>query len=68
MGEAPDTAARNNNIRLRRSRSRLPGWMYWQVIPNAGPHYVDPSWDTLKEGSEQALLAPAAFDYSDFLL
>ncbi|KAL5534218.1 hypothetical protein ACEPAG_680 [Sanghuangporus baumii] len=78
--DALDTAARNNNIKTWASQIMAAGmpWMYWQVIPNVEPpctyHHeigvnVDSSsWDTLKEASEQAVAAAAAFDYSGFLL
>ncbi|EJD03939.1 beta-1,3-mannanase [Fomitiporia mediterranea MF3/22] len=78
QGDVLDTATRNNNIKTWASQITAAGmpWMYWQVIPNADPHFgsdyeigvnVDPSWDTLKQASLAALKAPAAFDYSAFL-
>ncbi|KAI5124677.1 hypothetical protein M0805_004285 [Coniferiporia weirii] len=78
-GDVLDTSTRNSNIQTWASQITAAGvpWLYWQVLPNADPHYgtdyeigvdVDASWDTLKAASLAALQASSAFDYSAYLL
>ncbi|PCH33257.1 glycoside hydrolase family 5 protein [Wolfiporia cocos MD-104 SS10] len=73
-GRALPPATRNANIEG--WSAKLP-WLYWEVIPNADPHWDndyeigivdDPSWSTLKQAAQDALDAPAAFDFSEYLL
>ncbi|KAH8118747.1 beta-1,3-mannanase [Phellopilus nigrolimitatus] len=78
-GDALDADTRNSNIQNWAGQITAAGvpWMYWQVIPNADPHYgtdyeigvnTDASWDTLKTASKAALQASSAFDFSAYLL
>ncbi|KLO14435.1 glycoside hydrolase family 5 protein [Schizopora paradoxa] len=78
-GDALDVATRNANIALWADQITAAGlpWLYWQVLPNADPHYdydyeigvnTDPSWPTLKKAALRAAVAPAAFDFSDCFL
>ncbi|KAF8598376.1 glycoside hydrolase family 5 protein [Ceratobasidium sp. AG-I] len=76
-GTALSTSTRNNNIKTWASQITAAGvpWLYWQVLPNADPHYgydfeigvQDPSWDTLKNAALDALTKPAAFDFTPWL-
>ncbi|GJE98214.1 glycoside hydrolase family 5 protein [Phanerochaete sordida] len=78
-GDALPTATRNTNLQTWASEITAAGlpWLYWQVIPNADPHWggdyeigvnTDPSWSTLEAASLAALQAPAAFDFGPWLL
>lgn len=78
-GDALDTDTRNANIQNWASSITAAGlpWLYWEVIPNADPHWGtdyeigvvdDPSWSTLKQAAQDALNAEAAFDFSAYLL
>ncbi|KAL1952291.1 hypothetical protein VTO73DRAFT_1440 [Trametes versicolor] len=77
-GDALSTDARNTNIRNFANAITGAGlaWLYWEVIPNTDPHdgsdyeigIGDPSWSTLQGLAKQALQAPGAFDFSEFLL
>lgn len=78
-GSALLASTRNNNIRTWASQITAAGlpWMYWQVIPNADPHFGqdfevgvvnEPSWDTLKAAAQAASTANAAFDFTPWLL
>ncbi|PCH43597.1 glycoside hydrolase family 5 protein [Wolfiporia cocos MD-104 SS10] len=78
-GDALSSDTRNANIQQWAgsiTNAGLP-WLYWEVIPNADPHYSydyeiglvdDPSWSTLKQVAQDALSATAAFDFSAYLL
>ncbi|CCM01292.1 uncharacterized protein FIBRA_03341 [Fibroporia radiculosa] len=74
---ASDT--RNANIKQWAGTITAAGlpWLYWEVIPNADPHWGsdyeiglvdDPSWSTLQDVAQAALGATAAFDFSPYLL
>ncbi|KAH7919242.1 glycoside hydrolase family 5 protein [Leucogyrophana mollusca] len=77
-GTALDTTTRNSNIQTWAAQITAAGvpWFYWQVIPSADPHdgedyeigIGDASWSTLQAASAAALQAPAAFDFSGYLL
>ncbi|KAI0358966.1 glycoside hydrolase [Trametes cingulata] len=77
-GDALSTDQHNANIESFANAITGAGlpWLYWQVIPNADPHngfdyeigIGEPSWSTLQSVAQQALQAPAAFDFSAFLL
>lgn len=78
-GSVLSSSTRNANIKNwadNISAAGLP-WLYWQVLPNADPHYStdyeiglvnDASWSTLKSAAQAALQAEAAFDFSAYLL
>ncbi|KAF7798608.1 hypothetical protein EIP86_009830 [Pleurotus ostreatoroseus] len=69
---------RNSNIQTWASQITAAGlpWMYWQVLPNADPHFGqdyeiginDTYWDTLVAAVQEASSSPAAFDFSAYLL
>ncbi|KAI0344085.1 glycoside hydrolase [Trametopsis cervina] len=77
-GSALSTTTRNNNIKAWANQITAAGlpWLYWQVIPNADPHWGsdyeigigDPSWSTLQAAAQTASSANAAFDFSAWLL
>ncbi|KZS86864.1 beta-1,3-mannanase [Sistotremastrum niveocremeum HHB9708] len=77
-GTALSTSARNSNIQSFASAITGAGvpWLYWQVLPNADPHYgsdyeigvTDPSWSALKSAAQTAATSNAAFDFSAYLL
>ncbi|KAI0700430.1 glycoside hydrolase family 5 protein [Cytidiella melzeri] len=77
-GSALSTSTRNSNIQTWASQITAAGlpWLYWQVIPNADPHFGsdyeigigDASWSTLQAAAEAASNANAAFDFSEWLL
>lgn len=75
---ALSTTTRNNNLQTWATQITAAGlpWLYWQVIPNSDPHngfdyevgINEPSWPVLKQAAQDALNAPAAFDFSAYLL
>jgi len=78
-GGALPTGTRNANIQGWAANITAAGlsWLYWEVIPNADPHWDgdfeigvvdDPFWSTLQQAAQNALNAPAAFDFSAYLL
>ncbi|KAH9921423.1 glycoside hydrolase superfamily [Fomitopsis serialis] len=78
-GGALPADTRNANIQGWAANITAAGlpWLYWEVIPNADPHWDgdseigvvdDPSWTTLQQAAQDALNAPAAFDFSAYLL
>ncbi|KAI0935851.1 hypothetical protein AcV5_004154 [Taiwanofungus camphoratus] len=77
-GSVLSSSTRNSNIAQWAGQITAAGmpWLYWQVLPNADPHYStdyeirigDASWDTLKQAAQDALNAQAAFDFSAYLL
>ncbi|EPS93807.1 hypothetical protein FOMPIDRAFT_53253, partial [Fomitopsis schrenkii] len=83
-GDALPTSMRNANIQGCAANITAAGlpWLCWEVIPNADSHWGgdfeasvvdDPSWSTLQDACLQdaalsALGAPAAFDFSRYLL
>ncbi|KDQ61350.1 glycoside hydrolase family 5 protein [Jaapia argillacea MUCL 33604] len=77
-GTPLDASTRNTNIETWASQITAAGmpWLYWEILPNADPHYSydyeigigDPAWSTLEAAAQAALQAPAAFDYSQYLL
>ncbi|GJE87868.1 glycoside hydrolase family 5 protein [Phanerochaete sordida] len=78
-GSVLSSSQRNANIKAWASQISAAGlsWMYWQVLPNADPHWDtdfeiglvnDPSWSTLQAAAQAAGNANAAFDFSPYLL
>lgn len=78
-GDALSSDQRNANINQFASAITAAGlpWLYWEVIPNADPHWGsdyeiglsgDPSWSTLQQAAQAASNAQAAFDFSAYLL
>ncbi|KAI0809250.1 glycoside hydrolase [Irpex lacteus] len=77
-GSVLSTSTRNQNIKTWASQITAAGlpWLYWQVIPNADPHFGndyeigigDASWSTLQAAAQAAGQANAAFDFSKWLL
>ncbi|EKM60724.1 glycoside hydrolase family 5 protein [Phanerochaete carnosa HHB-10118-sp] len=78
-GSALSSSQRNSNIEAWASQITAAGvpFLYWQVIPNADPHWDqdyeiglvdDPSWSTLQAAAQAASNANAAFDFSPWLL
>ncbi|KIJ62581.1 glycoside hydrolase family 5 protein [Hydnomerulius pinastri MD-312] len=77
-GGALDTNTRNSNIKTWASQIDAAGvpWLYWQIIPNADPHYGydyeigvgDASWSPFQAAALAAGQATAVFDYSEYLL
>jgi len=77
-GDALSTDTRNSNIETWASQITAAGlqWLYWQVIPNSDPHngfdyevgINEAAWPVLKQAAQDALQAPAAFDFSDYIL
>ncbi|PSS37153.1 hypothetical protein PHLCEN_2v1026 [Hermanssonia centrifuga] len=77
-GSVLSTSTRNQNIQTWASQITAAGlpWLYWQVLPNADPHYGqdyeigigDASWGTLESAAQAALSANAAFDFTEYLL
>lgn len=51
-------------------------WLYWQVLPNADPHWGydfeigigEPGWEELKQAAKDARSLPGAFDFSGHIL
>jgi len=78
VGNVLATPTRNANLQNWASQITAAGvpWLYWQVLPNDDPHYDfdfeigigDASWSTLQSAALAAGQAPAAFDYSAYLL
>jgi len=78
-GSALSSSSRNANIKQWADAITSAGlpWLYWEVIPNADPHWGgdyeiglvdDPSWSTLQQTAQAALHAEAAFDFSAYIL
>lgn len=77
-GGVLNTNTRNQNIQNWANGIAAAGvpWMYWQVLPNADPHYSydfeigigDASWGTLQSVSKGASSYTSAFDFSAYLL
>jgi len=77
-GSPLPTGTRNTNIQNWSNQITAAGvpWLYWQIIPNADPHFGsdfeigvnDPSWSTLQAAGLHAAASSAAFDFSAFLL
>ncbi|KAF7713522.1 Beta-1,3-mannanase [Penicillium ucsense] len=77
-GTPLSTGTRDSNIREWASSITAAGipWFYWQILPNADPHYGwdyevginDVNWDALKAAGLAAGNAEAAFDFSPYLL
>jgi len=77
-GSVLSTETRNANIKNWSDQINAAGlsWLYWQVLPNADPHYDtdyeiginDPSWATLQAAGKHAANTTAAFDFSPYLL
>ncbi|TFY75943.1 hypothetical protein EWM64_g8070 [Hericium alpestre] len=71
-------ATRSANIQAWARQITTAGvpWLYWEVLPNADPHYGgdyevgmgDAAFTALSTVAHEALSAPAAFDFSEYLL
>lgn len=78
-GSVLSSSQRNANIKAWAGQITAAGlpWLYWQVLPNADPHWDtdyeiglvnDPSWSTLQAAAQAAYSANAAFDFTPWLL
>ncbi|KAB5578651.1 glycoside hydrolase superfamily [Coniochaeta sp. 2T2.1] len=71
-------SVRDENIRRWAASIDAAGipWFYWQILPNADPHYGwdyevginDSNWDALKAAGRAAGRAEGAFDFDRWLL
>ena len=71
-------STRDDNIRRWAASIDAAGipWFYWQILPNADPHYgwdyevgiKDVNWDALKTAGLAAGKANSAFDFDPWLL
>ncbi|VUC30816.1 unnamed protein product [Clonostachys rosea] len=72
------TGTRDSNIKQWAASIDAAGipWFYWQILPNADPHWGwdyevginDVNWDALKAAGVAAGKADSAFDFSPYLL
>jgi mannan endo-1,4-beta-mannosidase len=77
-GSALNSGTRDNNIKTWSSQINAAGipWFYWQILPNADPHYDwdyevginDVNWSALKAAGLAAGQADTPFDFSKWLL